>query len=163
MSHSFDEEIRGGENTHEYAHEYAHEHSHEHLHEHCSGHSHDHEAAEQMSAGMFVLSKVRQFDGPIEAAVLQKKLRSLFLNLTKKAIVEGLIPGHLKGVARAAGGETLGISVTRPGVVDFAPSAAWEQMKVLEQYTLTVNVMLLAESNIQEEDLFSGLAQHGKD
>lgn len=141
---------------------------HLHDHDHACGHNHNHDhdghaAAEKLAAGMFVLSRVRRFNGPVAVAALQEKLRRLFLSLAEKAAVEDLIPGHLKGAVKASGGETLGISVTRPDTVDFAPSSGWEQLTVLDRYTLTVNVMLLSESKIRERDLFAGLTQRGKD
>ena len=146
-----------------------HEHHHEHHHHHgeecsdpnCSCHEHDHEhesEAERAVGSSFVMSRTRSFSGSFSAAELTQRAEKLFLALGEKADFEGIIPGHIKGVISAPGGEKLGASVTRPSAVDFVPAAGWEKLDTLDSFTITVNIMLLSDVGITEEDLFRGIA-----
>ena len=139
----------------------------EHDHHHCDdpacachhGHTHDHShaAAEHTAAGAFVLSRSRSLTAPMAPELLAARMEALLLALGDRAAQEGMIPGHIKAAVSAPGGETLGLSITRPGTVDLTPARGWERLGTAERYTITVNVMLLTDAGITEADLFAGL------
>jgi len=169
---------------HEHAHEHEHHHhhgeecsdpncschEHEHHHHHhgeecsdpncsCHEHHHEHESeAERAVSSSFVISRTRSFSGSFSPSELRQRAEQLFLILGSRADLDGIIPGHIKGVISAPGGEKLGISVTRPDAVDFVPAGGWETLETLDTFTMTVNIMLLSDVGITEADLFRGIS-----
>ena len=145
----------------------------EHDHHHCDdpacachrGHAHPHHdhdpghaAAERTAAGAFVLSRSRSLTAPMAPELLAARMEALLLALGDRAAQEDIIPGHIKAAVSAPGGETLGLSITRPGTVDLTPARGWETLSAPVCCTVTVNMMLLTNPGITEADLFAGLA-----
>lgn len=104
-----------------------------------------------------VLSVTRHFPGTAEKAAAVSALKELFLEIAPAVLVEGIVPGHFKGAIRCGEG-VLALSVTRADAIDETQNPAWQALEVLQDFTVTVNLMSILPCSVTKADLETRLS-----
>lgn len=103
-----------------------------------------------------VLSVSQQFSGKANRHILTAAFRNLFREISSKALVNGILPGHLKGVIQCGSG-FFALSVTREDSVDETVNPQWEAMDFIENFKITVNLLSIFPVDISREELEAAL------
>lgn len=87
---------------------------------------------------------------------IEATVRSILLVVAEKVAVDGIVLGHIKAVIKTEYG-SCAISITKANCADAQYIGAWEEHKVVNQYSLTVNVLSMANTQLDVEAVLSAL------
>ncbi len=126
----------------------------EHCHDHHDHHGHhDHHDAPE-HASVFAAQRSFAPERPVLRTALEAAARALFLSVGESCCIDGILPGHAKGLIETEGA-ALSLSLTCAGRVDTASLGGWAALETLSAFTVTVNVHLLTPHTLDEERLLA--------
>lgn len=114
--------------------------------ESCGNHHKENEdrigAGLSIPKGATTLSFNRDFEfkEPIPKTMLENDLVELFKLISEYVVVDGIVPGHLKGAVKQNSAFMV-LSVTRGNEVNATGNGEWNRLDELRMFTLTVNVL----------------------
>ena len=104
------------------------------------------------NATILSVKKTLVWDTPISRTALEAALRTLFLELSRFVLSDGIVLGHLKGVLKT-GTSMFSVSVTREDSIDESQNASWTRMETVACSDLTVNLLSILPCELSNDDL----------
>lgn len=105
-----------------------------------------------------ILSVRRNYSVKKDKNAVADSLKQLFAETAPKVMTCGVVIGHFKGAIQC-GEAVYALSVTREDVIDETTNPAWDALKVLENFTVTVNFLSILPCAVTEEELETALEQ----
>lgn len=126
----------------------------------CDGHHHGHDHAHHDApehAAVFAAQRAYAPAAPVPRALLEQTAQDMFLRIGDACCVEGILPGHAKGLVEVAGG-AFSLSLTCQGQVDTGALSGWAALDAVSAFTVTVNVHLIIPHALDGDALFAPFA-----
>lgn len=120
---------------------------------HCDGHHHAHGEAPER-ASVFAVQRAFLPAAPVPRAKLEESAFALFCGIGESCCVDGILPGHAKGLVETAEG-ALSLSLTCADRIDADMLGGWAALDTVSAFTVTLNIHLVIPRTFDAEALFA--------